>query len=176
MPEPSFCQSCGTQLETRRIEGRQRDYCPSCERPWYRNPKPCAGVLVVEDDAVLLVQRSEPPEVGSWSVPAGYLEVDEPPLAAATRELAEETGVSVTGGDPDLFETQFVEHPDGTYVLVLVYVVPRSTTTGTPRAGDDAQAVRFWTLEELQARPADIETGYASLVRTAITEFGSPIH
>jgi predicted NUDIX family NTP pyrophosphohydrolase len=36
-------------------------------------------------------------DAGAWSVPKGELGDDEEPLAAACRELAEETGVSVAG-------------------------------------------------------------------------------
>ena len=95
-PDPRFCPACGTGLTDRRVEGRDRRFCPACERPVYRNPKPCAGVLVVDGGRLLLVERTEPPAVGAWSVPAGYLEADEPPRAAAARELREETGF-----DPD---------------------------------------------------------------------------
>ena len=91
---PNYCPDCGTALEGRRIEGRERRYCDRCERPVYRNPKPCSGVLVVDgQDRTLLVKRTEPPAAGSWSVPAGYLEADEPAPAAAIRELGEETGL-----------------------------------------------------------------------------------
>ncbi|MCC6196653.1 MAG: NUDIX domain-containing protein [Burkholderiales bacterium] len=36
-------------------------------------------------------------DAGAWSIPKGELDADEAPLAAARREFAEETGVSVEG-------------------------------------------------------------------------------
>jgi len=165
---PHYCHRCGTALDVRRIEGRDRRYCPSCDRPVYRNPRPCAGVLVVDGDAALLVRRTEPPDAGSWSVPAGFLEADEPPMQAARRELTEETGLRIVGADPTLFDTQFVAHPEGGHVLVVVYLVGVSETDGPPRAGDDAGAVRFWSREALCEQPDRIESGYAPLIRDAI--------
>lgn len=54
----NYCPSCGSALETRQIENRDRRYCPTCSKPIYRNPKPYAGVLVVDAAIVLLVERN----------------------------------------------------------------------------------------------------------------------
>lgn len=164
----TYCPHCGTSLTTRHIEDRSRRYCPDCDRLLYRNPNPCAGVLVVEKSRVLLVQRTEPPGVGTWSVPAGYLEWDEPPRAAAVRELAEETGLETAIGDICLLDTVFVEHPDGRYVLVVIYAVPRLKTSGTPTAGSDAGAARFWAIEELYQANESVEPGYESIIRQGL--------
>jgi len=77
-------------------------------------------------------------------VPAGYLEWNEPPQAAAVRELAEETGLETASEDICLLDTMFVEHPDSRYVLVMIYAVPREKTSGTLTAGSDAGATRFF--------------------------------
>jgi len=166
--DTDFCGCCGSELGVHQIEGRERNYCEKCDSPVYRNPRPCAGIVVVEGDSALLVQRTNPPEPGSWSVPAGFLEVDEPPLQAAERELQEETGITVTKRKPELFGTQFVQHPEGGSVLVLVYVVARRDTDGRPLAGDDAAAVRWWTVDDINADRDEIETEYAEMIRESI--------
>jgi ADP-ribose pyrophosphatase YjhB (NUDIX family) len=167
----TYCPTCGAELVARRIEGRDRPYCPACEQPWYRNPKPCAGTLVVDGSSVLLVQRTQPPSVGSWSVPAGYLEHDEPPHEAAARELEEETGLTVDPEAIDLFDTAFVGHDDGTYVLVVLYAVARAATEGTPEAGSDADGASFWAYDSLTAE-APLEPGYRAQFRRAIERYG----
>jgi ADP-ribose pyrophosphatase YjhB (NUDIX family) len=139
----------------------------------YRNPKPCAGVLVGETNRLLLVKRTEPPGVGSWSVPAGYLECDESPEAAAVRELREETGLQVSEEAIDLFDTVLVRHPEGQSVLVLVYVTPRERTTGDPVAGDDAGAAQFWPLTELREGSERIEPGYEACFDRAVDTINS---
>ncbi|MEZ3115689.1 NUDIX hydrolase [Halobaculum sp. MBLA0147] len=165
---PRHCVECGAGLESRVIEGRERPYCPKCDAPRYRNPRPCAGILVVDDDAVLLVQRTVPPAVGSWSVPAGYLEYDEPAPAAACRELAEETGLTVATDALSLLTTHHVTHPDGRTVLVVIYTAPWSATSGTVEAGSDAAAARFWNPARLDRADASVEPGYAPILEAAV--------
>lgn len=165
---PDFCSHCGGALKEIEHEDLIRRYCPECDRIAYRNPKPAAGVLVVDGDEVLLVQRTIPPDVGSWSVPAGYLEIDEPPAACAVRELEEETSVQTSVDALHLHDTVFVEGSGDHTILVVVYVAPRSATRGEPTPGSDAAAARFWDLEDLAANPEEsIESGYRDVLRTA---------
>jgi len=53
------------------------------------------GVVVVRGDHVLLVQRLNPPMAGRWSLPGGLQRLGESVFDAATREVHEETGISV---------------------------------------------------------------------------------
>lgn len=170
-PGPTYCPTCGERLIGRRVEGRERAYCRGCDAPVYRNPKPTAGVIVVDGDAVLLVRRTNPPAVGSWSLPAGFQEVDEPPAAAAVRELREETGVVVDPGALVLHDTAFGRRDDGSSVVTICYAVPRAATEGEPVAGDDAGDARFWTLDALAAAGERIEPGYRERFATAVRRF-----
>lgn len=168
-PHPAYCPICGSNLINKQIEGRTRRYCRRCEKPIYQNPKPCGGVLVVDErERLLLVKRTQPPAPGAWSVPAGYLEADEPPREAAIRELREETGLTVSTDDLQLFETIFVRHPNGRHVLVIIYTTDRSATTGNVIAGSDAAEAQFWDLMELQTSNEQIEPGYVPLFEQAL--------
>jgi len=57
--------------------------------------RPIVGVLAVvrRNAEVLIVQRARAPSAGRWGFPGGLQELGETVFAAATRELAEETGV-----------------------------------------------------------------------------------
>ncbi len=75
--------------------------------PAQQFPRLGASACVWKDGQVLLVQRANPP-AGLWSLPGGHVEFGETALAAAERELLEESGVAA-----DL--TDFV----GLYEIIL---------------------------------------------------------
>ena len=61
--------------------------------PSQQFPKLAASACVWRDGNVLVIQRAKPP-VGLWSLPGGHVEFGETALAAAHRELLEESGVT----------------------------------------------------------------------------------
>ena len=77
--------------------GRQRRLeCPKCGFILYQNPSPGVAVLIVDDDRVLLGERAKNVFLGGkWSLPGGFIELEEDFLSAAHREIAEETGLSI---------------------------------------------------------------------------------
>lgn len=157
MKELEYCYSCGSKLEARGHEGRERYYCPGCEEIRYRNSIPVAGVFVVKDDEVLLIKRGGDPHRHKWSYPAGYLEYDEKPEEGAVRELQEETGFSATSDDLELVTTIHLEHPDK-YVVGNAYAISFSRVKGELRPGSDAEDARFWTVKEMRESISDIES------------------
>ena len=151
--DPAFCPTCGTSLDRRRVEGRDRPYCPDCETIVWRNPVPTAGVAVVDrrgdEPAVLLVRRAHAPDAGEWGIPAGFLEHDEGAAEAAARELHEETGLRVAVDALEPLTVDEFDHPTGRHLVTVAYVVSRDRTTGEPTPGSDATAAGFWTLDSL---------------------------
>ena len=152
--DPSFCPTCGSELTSRRVDGRARSYCPTCETVVWRNPVPTAGVAVVDvgaTPAVLLVRRATEPDAGAWGIPAGFLEHDERPVDGAARELREETALRVNPDGLGLVAVDDFAHPSGRNLVTICYAVARDRTTGEPVAGSDADEVAFWTLDGLTA-------------------------
>lgn len=142
-----FCPLCGTPLDEGKIEGRTRVYCPNtnCGYIFYQNPIPAAGVILVENDRILLVKRAHPPRIGWWCIPAGFMEWHEHPGETAVRELEEETGLKVK-------LTSFFEVYSGTddprsNAVLLLYL--GEVVGGQIRPADDALEVRWFHFDEL---------------------------
>ena len=90
-----YCPRCAHPLEDRALFGRVRRACPNCGYIFFIDPKVACGALVEHGDAVLLIRRAVDPKKGYWALPAGFMEVDEGPIAAAMRECREETGIAI---------------------------------------------------------------------------------
>ncbi len=82
--EPSF--------ESRVPEGdnRERLVCDTCGHIQYDNPKIVVGAVCDWEGRVLLCRRDIDPRSGYWTLPAGYLELEETPVEGALREAREE--------------------------------------------------------------------------------------
>ena len=87
-----FCSACGAGLPS-----PPPVKCASCGTTHWRNPKPCANGVVVDEGSVLLVRRAhrESPWHGAWCAPGGFCEVGEHPIETVEREVREETGFGV---------------------------------------------------------------------------------
>jgi len=67
-------------------------------REYPERPIVGVGAVIVDDGKVVLVRRKYEPLKGHWSLPGGMVEVGETLEAALTREMLEETGLSVDVG------------------------------------------------------------------------------
>jgi ADP-ribose pyrophosphatase YjhB (NUDIX family) len=117
-----------------------------------RRPIVGVGVVVWRNDQFLLVRRGKEPNKGQWSLPGGAQELGETVFCAAQREVLEETGLAVTiHGLVDVVDG-IMRDEDGKllYHYTLVDVVAESLQ-GEPVAADDAEAVSWFTLDELPA-------------------------
>jgi ADP-ribose pyrophosphatase YjhB (NUDIX family) len=71
-------------------DNRERLVCPDCGFINYENPKIVVGSVVLWQDRVLLCRRAINPRRGFWTLPAGYLELNEAAEEGARREAREE--------------------------------------------------------------------------------------
>lgn len=126
---------------------------------YYRDPNapaanslvPAAGILAVDDDGRLLLQRRR--DTGQWAIPMGRMELGETPTQCAVRETREETGVEVepTGllgiySDPDYVVAYDSDGEVRQEFEITLIGVP---VTGTPTVNDEASDVRWIRPEEL---------------------------
>lgn len=98
-----FCSLCGSATQSIIPEGdsRVRDVCSlnSCGHVHYENPRIVAGTLPIWQDKILLCKRAIEPRRGFWTLPAGFLELNESVEQGAVRETWEEAGAAVTMGN-----------------------------------------------------------------------------
>lgn len=133
MAQPVYCARCGTLMERRLVDDRERDVCPACGFILYRNPVPAVGVVVALEGKVVLVRRRYPPRAGCWALPAGFMELGESAEEAAMRECHEETGLLVRVDH--LLGAFSIGEGQGTGLL-LIYAA--TVTAGELVAADDA--------------------------------------
>ena len=91
------CKNCGTAVVYRIPDDgdtKQRAVCPHCHTVHYENPLNVVGTVPHFGDRVLLCKRSIEPRSGKWTLPAGFMELDETLAQGAARETVEEAGAS----------------------------------------------------------------------------------
>ncbi len=87
-----FCAVCGAATERRIPEDddHNRDVCTACGHVHYANPKVVVGAVCVHEEKLLLCRRAIEPRRGFWTVPAGFMELNETAEEGAAREASEE--------------------------------------------------------------------------------------
>ena len=91
------CKNCGTAVVYRVPDDgdtKQRAVCPACHTIHYENPLNVVGTIPVLGDKVLLCKRNIEPRWGKWTLPAGFMELEETTAQGAARETDEEAGAN----------------------------------------------------------------------------------
>jgi len=140
-----FCGYCGGPLVDRVVEERPRRICSVCGHVAYRHPALGAIAAVVRSREVLLIKRAIEPYRGHWTLPAGYLEIDEEPWEAARRETREETGLEIEQVELMGVLTNRDDHRrNGVVIAYLARPIGNSLA-----AGNDAEDARFFSINAL---------------------------
>lgn len=157
-----FCLSCGQPLTFQQVEGRMRPVCLACGWIYYAQLKVGAAALLLHAGRLLLTQRSRPPFVGCWGLPAGYAEADEDPVLTVQRETFEETGLririrSLAGA------FYFDDDPRGAGVLLVYRCALLSTPTEIRLDPAECSAAHWFSPQEI---PDDlVGAGQAPAIR-----------
>ena len=89
------CKNCGAAVVYRLPDDgdtKQRAVCPACHTVHYENPLNVVGTVPHFGDRVLLCKRNIEPRFGKWTLPAGFMELDETLAEGAARETVDEAG------------------------------------------------------------------------------------
>lgn len=94
-PPIKHCKNCGTAVVYRVPDDGDTKYravCPACHTIHYENPLNVVGTVPYWGDKVLLCKRNIEPRFGKWTLPAGFMEMNETVAEGAARETLEEAG------------------------------------------------------------------------------------
>lgn len=140
-------------------DDHERLVCPDCGYIAYENPKVVVGAVCTWEDKILLCRRAIDPRTGFWTLPAGYMELNETSEQGAAREAWEEARADLR-----------IE------ALLAVYNIPRISqvqliyrahlVTPNVSAGPESQEVGLFSWDDI---PWD-ELAFPS-VRWALTHF-----
>lgn len=109
-------------------------------------PEVCVGAVMVDDDRLLLIERGRGAGLGQWSVPGGRVEFGETLAEALVREVAEETGLTVTCGE----FIGWVERIDADHHFVIMDFWAHPVSDQGPLvAGDDASDAEWVPMTDL---------------------------
>ncbi len=89
-------QSPNFKKQARSDSERERLVCVDCGFVAYENPKVIVGSVIEDRGRILLCRRAIQPSKGLWTIPAGYLELNETLEEGARREALEEAGAMIS--------------------------------------------------------------------------------
>ena len=140
-------------------DNRERLVCEDCDFILYENPVVVVGAVCTWEDNILLCRRAIEPRLGYWTIPAGYLEINESTEEGALREAREEAGAELRLD-----------------ALLAVYNIPRISQvqliyraellSEAIFAGEESQEVGLFTADEIPWR----DLAFPS-VRWALTQY-----
>lgn len=139
------CRNCGAAVVHRIPDDgdtRERAVCPRCGTIHYENPLNVVGTVPHLGDQVLLCKRNIEPRMGKWTLPAGFMELNETTAEGAARETIEEAGA--------MFELE------GLFSVLNVARVGQVHLFYTARLLSDRFTPGYETMEVRLFREADI--------------------
>lgn len=86
-----------------------------------QRPRIGVGVMVCQNNKILLGKRTGALATGTWAFPGGHLEIGESVEACAARELLEETGLKIISSRLGPWVADIIDQ-DKHYVTLFVYV------------------------------------------------------
>jgi ADP-ribose pyrophosphatase YjhB (NUDIX family) len=155
----NHCNACGAKVEFKVPQGdtQARAVCPSCGHIQYQNPKVVVGSVPVWEDRILLCRRAIEPRQGAWTLPAGFMEMNETAPEGAAREALEEANARIAV--EEFYTLYSVPHISQVYVIFRARLLDLDFSPGSE------------SLEVKLVRDAEIpwdELAFASVRRTLV--------
>ena len=141
-----YCIKCGSPTNKIIPQGdnKERDVCNICGYIHYINPKIIVGVLPVTKhfESILLCKRSINPGNGKWTIPSGFMEINESLEDGAQREAKEEANLKVKL--LKLYSTYSITNIEQVYLIYLSKILNSDYA-----AMDETSEVKLFKINEL---------------------------
>ncbi len=115
-----------------------------------------AGMIIIEENKILLVQESHKEAYGLWSFPLGHVDDGEQEKNAAIRETKEETGFDVLLGKcraKKIDGRDFKSTNDYNTSSIKLYVYEAKIKGGELKSGDGILDVKWFPLSDFYKLP-----------------------
>lgn len=106
-------------------------------------PKLTVDAIIEIGDKILLIERKYPPY--GWALPGGFVDIGETVEEAVVREVKEEVGLNIK----EIEQFHVYSDPKRDPRLHTVSVVFKATTSGKPKASDDAKNFGLFSESEI---------------------------
>ena len=118
----------------------------------YKYPRPavtadCIVITKEENAKVLLIQRGNEPDKGTWAFPGGFMNMDETTEQCAIRELEEETGLKVKDVHQIGAYSKVDRDPRGRTITVAYLAIIDKPISVVGQ--DDAAKAEWWPISAL---------------------------
>jgi 8-oxo-dGTP diphosphatase len=139
------------------------------KREYPAAPIVAVGVIIRQDDRIVLIRRAKEPATGRWTFPGGAIELGESLHGAARREVEEETGLLIDVGEVAAVVDNVVHDGAGRvqyhYVIVDYFAHP---VGGSLQPGTDVSDARWVRLADLEG--LDMTDKAGQLARQLLAE------
>ena len=105
-----------------------RAVCPACAHIQYENPKIVVGCIPVYGDRIVMCKRAIEPRHGLWTLPAGFMEMNETAAEGAAREAMEEANARVEV--EDLYTVFSLPHISQVYMMFRARLIDPDISPG----------------------------------------------
>ena len=155
------CKNCGSAVVYRLPDDgdtKSRAICTTCQTVHYENPLMVVGTVPYWGDRVLLCKRNIEPRWGKWTLPAGFMELNETTSQGAARETDEEAGAHIALGP--LFSVLNVQRVGQVHLFYRAELLSEHLDPGF-----ETLEARFFTEDEVPWDELAFRTVKETLVR-----------
>ena len=135
------------------------------------------ALFTIRDDAlqVLLIERGGEPYRGAWALPGGFVRLHEDLAQAATRELAEETGLAEGARHLEQLAAYGAPDRDPRMRVVTIAYWAICADLPTPRGGGDASSAGLVPVERVEGGAVRLAFDHERIVRDAVERTRSAV-